>query len=62
MSSPVTGRRGPSAPAVLSPEQLPEIVRAVQAEGIFSFDVETRGNIERHAEVMDLVEAEWKSK
>ena len=52
----------PSAPAVLSLDQLNEIVEAVKAEGAFCFDVETRGNIERHPDVMALVEQEWAEK
>ena len=55
-------QRGPSAPAVLSISELSTIVDIVKEEGAFSFDVETRGNIERHADVMDLVEQEWIAK
>jgi hypothetical protein len=50
------------APSVHTVEELQEIVEAVQAEGAFCFDVETRGNIERHKEVMDLIDAEWEAK
>lgn len=55
-------RRGPSAPSVTSLDELSAIVDAVREEGQFCFDVETRGNIERHAEVMDIVEQEWAEK
>ena len=52
----------PSAPSVHTLEELNLIVETVKAQGVFCFDVETRGNIERHAEVMALVEEEWKQK
>ena len=55
-------QRGPSAPAVLSLSELSTIVDAVKQEGEFCFDVETRGNIHRHGEVMSLVEEEWQAK
>lgn len=55
-------RRGLSAPSVLTLEELSTIVDIVKAEGQFSFDVETRGNIERHPDVMALVEQEWEAK
>jgi DNA polymerase I-like protein with 3'-5' exonuclease and polymerase domains len=57
--SDVQYRRRAQAPCVLSQDELPAIIEAVQKEGMFSFDVETRGNIENHGEVMELVEAEW---
>lgn len=47
---------------LLSLSELDELVEIVLREGEFVFDVETRGNIERNAEVMALVEAEWKEK
>lgn len=47
-------------PVVTTADQLREIVLACQQAGAFSFDVETRGNIERHPDVMDLIEKEWK--
>lgn len=62
MASAAEWRRGLSAPSVLSSEELSLIVDTVKAEGQFSFDVETRGNIERHADVMALVEQEWADK
>lgn len=50
------------APYVSTIEELDAIVATIQAEGEFSFDVETRGNIHRNAEVMAQVEKEWKEK
>jgi DNA polymerase I-like protein with 3'-5' exonuclease and polymerase domains len=54
--------RGPFTPAVLSESELDEIVQTVSAAGEFAFDVETRGHIHRHADVMELIEAEWTAK
>lgn len=34
----------------------------MKAAGAFSFDVETRGHIHRHPDVMELIEEEWKAK
>ena len=62
MDNLTTERRGYYAPVVLSLDELSTIVDAVKEEGIFCFDVETRGNIHRHSEVMDIVEDEWKEK
>jgi len=56
------GRRGPNAPYVTTITELEEIVAAIQKVGAFSFDVETRGNISRNAEVSNQVETEWKAK
>lgn len=50
-----------SRPLLTLPE-LRELVDTVKRVGEFSFDVETRGNIERHPEVMALVEQEWQDK
>jgi DNA polymerase-1 len=55
-------RRGYGAPAVTTMEELLSVVDIVKSERQFTFDVETRGNIERHADVMDLVEREWAEK
>lgn len=55
-------KRGPQAPAVVTVEELYEVVEAVYEAGIFCFDVETRGNIHRHADIMALIEAEWEEK
>lgn len=54
------GRYAP--PAVLSIDQLQEVVQAVIEEGAFCFDVETRGNPSRHPDVMQLVKEEWAAK
>lgn len=45
---------------VTTVEALKEIVPICKAVGAFSFDVETRGNIERHPDVQDLIQYEWK--
>jgi DNA polymerase-1 len=55
-------KRGPLAPYVSTEEELRELVSAVQTAGAFSFDVETRGNIHHHPDVMELIEAEWQEK
>lgn len=51
---------GPSC--VLTIEQLEELVEVVKNEGAFAFDVETRGNVHRHSEVMRLIDDEWRDK
>lgn len=50
---------GPSL-TVTSHEELHEIVRICTEIGAFAFDVETRGVVDRHPEVLALIEAEWK--
>lgn len=50
------------SPAVFTEEELHEIVRVVQESGAFAFDVETRGNVERHGDVLALIEYEWQEK
>ncbi len=55
-------RRGPRAPYVSTLGELQEIVTAVQEAGEFAFDVETRGNISRHPEVVALFAQEWEEK
>jgi DNA polymerase-1 len=64
MSVPVKGAKGAEyGPlCVLTEEQLDEVVEAIKDAGEFAFDVETRGNIYRHGEVMDLVDKEWYDK
>jgi len=47
---------------LLSLSELKDAVSIITDIGEFAFDVETRGNIERHAEVMALIESEWKEK
>lgn len=58
----MTTRRGPQAPYVATVEELRELVSEVKSSGAFSFDVETRGNIHRHADVLSLIEEEWQQK
>lgn len=55
-------RRVLHAPAVVHPGELEHIVATVQAAGEFAFDVETRGHIDRHSDVVKLVEADWDAK
>jgi len=51
---------GSDAPhIVFTVEGLHEILAAVEQAGAFCFDVETRGVVERHPDVMALVEEEW---
>ena len=54
--------RLPRAGVLLRSDELQEVVDVVTAEGQFSFDVETRGHIHRHPDVMELIEDEWKVK
>lgn len=49
------------APHVVSSiEELHKIVQHIQSVGAFAFDVETRGNVERHSDVLAWIEQEWK--
>lgn len=48
--------------AVLTMEQLAECREAILNEGVFCFDVETRGFVDHHPDVLDLIEAEWVEK
>lgn len=41
-------------------EELKEVVRHIQNTGHFAFDVETRGVVERHSDVLKWIEQEWK--
>jgi DNA polymerase-1 len=45
---------------VFTVDGLHAIVRAVEEAGEFCFDVETRGDVSRHPDVLDLIEQEWK--
>lgn len=45
---------------VTSVDQLKELVAQVQRVGAFAFDVETRGVLERHPDMVDNMEREWK--
>jgi DNA polymerase-1 len=47
---------------VLTEQQLQEVVDEIVSAGEFAFDVETRGNIYRHGDVMDLIDKEWYEK
>lgn len=42
-------------------DELREAVVAIQAHGAFAFDVETRGNLERHPDLMEFAESAWKT-
>ncbi len=55
-------KRGPQAPPVLTVEEVDEIVAAIKESGAFAFDVETRGNVDRHADVLAFIEKEWQEK
>lgn len=52
-------RPGHLAPVVLSMEALQEVVAAIRKEGAFCFDVETRGVIDHHPDVRQLIDDEW---
>lgn len=54
--------RGPVATYISTVEELKAIVPIIKEANAFTFDVETRGNIQRHPDVMDLIEYEWKEK
>lgn len=58
----ITARVGGSnAPHfVTTVEQLNEIVEVVKNVGAFAFDVETMGAVERHPDVQQWIEKEWK--
>lgn len=51
---------GLTAPHVVSTiEELQEIVATITEIGAFAFDVETRGIVERHSDVMAWIDQEW---
>lgn len=61
MSNKTNGVGGHTTPYVVSTaEELYEIVHEVQRTGHFVFDVETRGIVERHPDVLEWIDAEWK--
>ncbi len=61
MSNTVDSMGGQMAPhAVTTIEELRELVEVVKDVGAFSFDVETRGMVERHSDVMAWIEQEFK--
>lgn len=45
---------------VTSLEELDHIVKTIQSVGAFAFDVETRGILERHPDIVDSMESAWK--
>lgn len=45
---------------VTSLEQIHQLVADVQQVGAFAFDVETRGTLERHPDMVDAMESAWK--
>lgn len=47
--------------AVTSLEEVREAVAIIQSHGAFAFDVETRGNLERHPDLQDIALADWKA-
>lgn len=51
-----------SLSAVTTLAELDEIVRICTEVGAFSFDVETRGVVDRHPDVLALIEDEWKQR
>lgn len=42
-------------------DEVREAVAVIQAHGSFAFDVETRGNLERHPDLIEFVDKEWKA-
>lgn len=42
-------------------DEVREAVSIIQKNGAFAFDVETRGNLERHPHLVEVVEQEWKA-
>jgi DNA polymerase-1 len=52
---------GRSAPHVVSSiEEIKELITVIQQEGCFVFDVETRGILERHPDLLEHIESDWK--
>lgn len=45
---------------VTSLDEIRGAVEIIKRHGAFAFDVETRGNLERHPDLMDFVEKDWK--
>ena len=46
--------------AVTTLDEVRDAVRTIQSHGAFVFDVETRGNLERHPEMLEMAELEWR--
>lgn len=60
MATKSPGAGGVTAPCfVHSIEQLHEIVEVVTRTGVFAFDVETLGVIERHPDIQQWIDKEW---
>lgn len=55
-------RFGPQTTYVSTVEEVEELAAYIRQAGAFVFDVETRGHIHRHSDVLDLIEAEWQAK
>ena len=52
---------GRSAPHVVSSiEEIKELIAVIQQEGCFVFDVETRGILDRHPDLLEHIESDWK--
>lgn len=47
--------------ALTSLDEVKEAVSIIQSHGVFAFDVETRGNLERHPDLQDFALADWKA-
>ena len=62
MSSERIGVGGRKAPhIVLTEEDLLLVVADAMNAGVFCFDVETRGEVDRHPDVLALIEKEWQA-
>lgn len=55
----VGGRKAPHI--VLTEEDLLLVVADAMSAGVFCFDVETRGEVDRHPDVLVLIEKEWQA-
>lgn len=62
MSTQTTHDTGRPAPRVVSSvEELREAIEVIQSVGAFAFDVETRGVLERHPDLLEHIEKDWKA-
>ena len=57
----VEGQVPPRANVVTSLDELTEIVEIIKGVGAFTFDVETRGLLERHPAMLETMEKAWKA-
>ena len=55
----VGGREAPHI--VFTEEELKSVVDEALSAGVFCFDVETRGVVDRHPDVLALIESEWEA-